>query len=247
MRIRTIKPEFWQDEHLAACSPEARLLAIGLLNVADDEGYFNAHPALIRAAVFPFHDSMDITALLDELCAAGRSEKAPGYIELRRTGDGRCYGLIPHFREHQRINRPSPSRFAQTWDELPPLHGALSESSVNTHHGNGKERKGKDICTERTDSVRSALPSEPIDISFNYTKWEFENISADDIARFQMAYPAVDVEREVLRAAQWLRANPSKRKKQVRRFLTGWLSRQQERGGHNATPPLPVDDGRNIV
>ncbi|HBS0572930.1 TPA: DnaT-like ssDNA-binding domain-containing protein, partial [Klebsiella pneumoniae] len=46
-RIRTIKPEFWTDEDMAEVSEPACLLAIGLLNYADDEGYFNANPKLI--------------------------------------------------------------------------------------------------------------------------------------------------------------------------------------------------------
>ncbi len=41
-RIRTIKPEFWSDEKLATVSEATLLVAIGLLNLADDEGYFNA-------------------------------------------------------------------------------------------------------------------------------------------------------------------------------------------------------------
>nr|MBF6067360.1 primosomal protein [Klebsiella pneumoniae] len=36
-RIRTIKPEFWTDEDMAEVSEPACLLAIGLLNYADDE------------------------------------------------------------------------------------------------------------------------------------------------------------------------------------------------------------------
>ena len=36
-RIRTIKPEFWRDEDLSGLPAETALLAIGLLNHADDE------------------------------------------------------------------------------------------------------------------------------------------------------------------------------------------------------------------
>lgn len=56
-RIRTIKPTFWTDEDMAEISESACLLAIGLLNYADDEGYFNANPKLIKAAVFPIRET----------------------------------------------------------------------------------------------------------------------------------------------------------------------------------------------
>lgn len=56
MRIRTLKPEFWAHETLSRLPHFTRLMAIGLLNLADDEGYFYANPILIRAALFPFVD-----------------------------------------------------------------------------------------------------------------------------------------------------------------------------------------------
>ena len=71
-RIRTIKPEFWTDEDMAELSEPACLLAIGLLNYADDEGYFNANPKLIKAAVFPIREpSVPIPVLIQELSNCG--------------------------------------------------------------------------------------------------------------------------------------------------------------------------------
>ena len=45
------------------------------------------------------------------------------------------------------------------------------------------------------------------------------------------AYPAVMVAQEIDRAKLWLAANPTKRKSNVRKFLTNWMARCQERGG----------------
>jgi hypothetical protein len=52
-RIRTIKPEFWRHEDLSALPEATHMLAAQLLNYADDYGYFNANPALIKAEVSP--------------------------------------------------------------------------------------------------------------------------------------------------------------------------------------------------
>ncbi|GAB0505006.1 hypothetical protein KU15F69_18860 [Escherichia coli] len=69
-RIRTIKPEFWTDEDMAELSEPACLLAIGLLNYADDEGYFNANPKLIKAAVFPIREpSVPIPVMISAVTA----------------------------------------------------------------------------------------------------------------------------------------------------------------------------------
>lgn len=142
MRIRTIKPEFWQNEELASVSAEACLLAIALLNYADDEGCFNAHPKLVAASCCPLRE-MDVASCLREL-------EAIGYIETVSVGS-RTLGRIVTFRRHQNIARPSPSSMAKHFSR--DSHGALNESSMNAHGGltedslrthfrKGKERKG---------------------------------------------------------------------------------------------------------
>ena len=46
MRIRTIKPDFWTDAKVSKLTYLARLLFIGLWNVADDEGRFKSDPRI---------------------------------------------------------------------------------------------------------------------------------------------------------------------------------------------------------
>jgi hypothetical protein len=59
----------------------------------------------------------------------------------------------------------------------------------------------------------------------------FSNITDRDRIAWAEAYPAVDITRQLAASSEWLKANPAKRKKNIRRFITSWLSRQQERGG----------------
>lgn len=104
-RIRTIKPDFWRDEALASVSSEACLLAIGLLNHCDDEGYFNANKKLVEADIFPLRElSNNIESLLYELCKIG-------YLELFKGKDGKTYGHIKNFEKHQVIDRKKASKF----------------------------------------------------------------------------------------------------------------------------------------
>lgn len=106
-RIRTIKPTFWTDEDMAEISESACLLAIGLLNYADDEGYFNANPKLIKAAVFPIREtSSSIPVLLQELSNCG-------YISLFSAQNGKHFGLINNFTKHQVVNKKTPSKIKE--------------------------------------------------------------------------------------------------------------------------------------
>jgi hypothetical protein len=60
-----------------------------------------------------------------------------------------------------------------------------------------------------------------------------------DMMKFVQAYPAVDIHSSIHRAEVWLLANPSKQKKNYYRFITNWLSRNQERGGDRTRVEQP--------
>ena len=112
-RIRTIKPEFWCHEGLSDLPEATHLLAAALLNYADDEGYFNANPKLVQATCSPLREpSVSIPESL-------RSLQTIGYIRLGRGHDGKQYGQIVKFSEHQRVSHPTPSKISKlsiTWE-----------------------------------------------------------------------------------------------------------------------------------
>jgi hypothetical protein len=65
------------------------------------------------------------------------------------------------------------------------------------------------------------------DIFYNYKSHEFENISSDQILRWQNAYPELCISLLILQAGVWLEANPNKTYKNYERFLVSWFSRQK--------------------
>jgi len=136
-RIRTIKPEFWRDELLAGVTAEAALLAIGLLNHCDDEGYFNANPKLVESDVFPLRALTNSTpALLLELSRIG-------YIEVFSGSDGKTYGKVANFEKHQVINKKTPSKIKDLCDLRQDYHTPTVVLPT------GKEGKGKEVEKER--------------------------------------------------------------------------------------------------
>ena len=93
-RIRTVKPEFFQHEELGALPFAARLLAIGLMQLADGHGRLRWIPKQIEAHVFPW-DDVDLEVLAVGLESAG--------ILLRYQVGVRGFACFPNFRKHQRI------------------------------------------------------------------------------------------------------------------------------------------------
>ena len=103
-RIRTIKPRFWGSGTTAQLSRDARLLAIGLISMADDDGRFLCSTKAVGGYVFPNDDELQTRTVrrwLTELEQAG--------LIHEYEANGIRYGVFPKWHEHQVINRYTPS------------------------------------------------------------------------------------------------------------------------------------------
>jgi hypothetical protein len=110
MRARDIKPGFFLNEYLAACSPHARLLFIGLWMLADREGRLEERPKQIKAKIFPFED-VDLEGLLEELAKSPEGDHP--FIQ-RYEVKGKSYIQVVNFLKHQ---SPHPK---ERPSEIPP-------------------------------------------------------------------------------------------------------------------------------
>lgn len=167
-RIRTIKPEFWTDEDLSLVSESACLLAIGLMNYADDEGYFNANPLLIKAAVFPIREpSSSIPVLIRELSNCG-------YIEHFLSDDGKHFGRIVNFTKHQVINKKKESKI-KALNLIPYQYGTgngLIPPGKDQGKDQGKEERDHIAREEPVDNLSNAQPAGEVPDKFRmYPGW----------------------------------------------------------------------------
>ncbi|MGW7304407.1 hypothetical protein ACWGI1_02370 [Streptomyces sp. NPDC054835] len=114
-RIRTIKPEAWESEDLAAVDVTAVVTFLGLLTHADDAGRHRDLPAIIAGrlwALRPNHTPAHVANDLEQLASRN--------LVCRYTGcDGKTWLHIVTWDRHQKINRPSASRLPRC-----PIHDA---------------------------------------------------------------------------------------------------------------------------
>lgn len=80
-------------------------------------------------------------------------------------------------------------------------------------------------------------------IQFDPYARKFVGVSDADRAAWGDAYPAVSVDAVLKDAAEWCLGSPKGRKENYRKFLVGWLSREQDKGGtrhagSNGTAPV---------
>ena len=145
MRIRTIKPEFWRSEDIAALSIEDRLLFIGLWSYVEDNGVGRDEPQLIQCDLYPL-DAFTEASVRTHGGLMRLSQQ--GLITRFEGPDGRRYLQINSWDKHQKINRPSKPRFPQynaenctlTEGSLSP-HCALTEGSL-PEQGTGNREQG---------------------------------------------------------------------------------------------------------
>lgn len=108
-RIRNIKPQFWLDEGLGSIKRDARLLYIGLWNLSDDRGVFEWRPSKIRIQIFPYDTDIKDKTIEDLLCLLVGINDI-----LKFEENGKSFGYIPTFEEHQDIKNPSKWTFTTT-------------------------------------------------------------------------------------------------------------------------------------
>lgn len=103
LRIRTLKPEIFCDEAVGRLGAWERLLFIGLITMADDEGRLRCLSSAIAGHVFPYDDvsPAKMRGWLNAIQAAGLVTlyacNDHGYVQIKGWG------------KHQRVNRPTPS------------------------------------------------------------------------------------------------------------------------------------------
>jgi hypothetical protein len=137
-RIRCIKPEFFDDEDVAAVSVHARLALIGLLCQADRDGRLEDRPLRLKVRLFP-HDAVDMDALLAELDVAR--------FIIRYEVDGKRLIQIRTFAKHQRPHvREVPSTYPAPTHAHPRqclgTTQAVPEHDQGEPEGKGREGNG---------------------------------------------------------------------------------------------------------
>lgn len=106
-RKRMIDPSFWSDEKLGECEPLARMLFMGLISQADDEGRLKGNSKLIKSAVFPYDDEITAGDVEDWIILLAAPERR---LIVRYEDGHQKYIVIPNFKKHQTINKPQPSK-----------------------------------------------------------------------------------------------------------------------------------------
>lgn len=232
-RIRTIKPEFWNDEKIGNLKRECRLLFIGLWNQADDYGTVRSNPVWIKSQVFPYDEDLRTNELSKWLAALVDARMLEPF-----THQGEGFYNIRTFLSHQKVDKPSKP--------LIPLESkALLIGSANTPRilpeGSGPEvvssteEKEEDVGT-REAPTPPAPPQPSADPAAHQSFEENKRIALMDLAMngFVDTYARVGIMPDAL--GRWLDAfhrqlahdgEQFKQHKDYRKHFGNWIKFQQ--------------------
>lgn len=139
MRIRTIRPEFYQSESVGSMTWKTRLIFINLWSYVEDNGVNLDNPRLFRGQCMPYDDSV-----LDDIEDAFAELEQCGSI-IRYERDGKRLLFVPGFEKWQNIQRPGTCHYLPPdgWDKrgckiIPDDSGQLQEHSCESPDDSGQ-------------------------------------------------------------------------------------------------------------
>jgi hypothetical protein len=136
-RIRTIKPEFWEDEKLGRLCDLDRLNFLGLISLADDEGRGRGSAEWLCHRLHPYSVNGHIKVMAQSLARL----ETINVVRLYEI-DGQHFYQLRNFKRHQRINRPTESRLPSLPEPSVNTHGILIEPSPREGSLRESERNG---------------------------------------------------------------------------------------------------------
>lgn len=164
MAKRLLHSSFWGDLEVGTLSKTARLLFLGMMNFADDEGRLEADPRQLRARIFPYDEDESVRSVaeaLDEILAACASV-------IRYEANGRQYVAFLKWETYQILKNSKPSTFP-----APPVPSKPVEGKPGP-----KRRTESEAATDNLPIVSRPVSNElPIDCqsTANQIQTESEN------------------------------------------------------------------------
>lgn len=239
MPNRIIKDTIRTSKKINALTDFQFRLWVYLITYVDDYGRGSADPEIIKGFVFPRRKKVNETDIKDALAALAST----GCISLYDI-DGESYFCFPSWGEHQRIQTkrskfPEPpilpeshlfaaeddalQKFTVVHREKPPESESESESKKTL---SSTPKAGAEPCDVSTLAAEPSAIKLPLNDNTDYA---VPKSFADEMAKL---YPAVDVMQQLAAMRGWLIGNPTKRKTRagIKRFITSWLAREQDRG-----------------
>lgn len=158
---RMLYTNLWQNNDFAKLSDKAKLLYVGLITVADDDGRFKASSLLLRSQVFPLDEKItqeDVRKWLNEVVRST-------LIDVYRV-NGDYFGQHPKWHKYQSIRK---DLYKQSELPINPLR-SRNEVSPKSHPNISKVKLSKEREEEIAKEYLLNLPEK--DLNYFYGRFD---------------------------------------------------------------------------
>lgn len=222
MPNRILKESICSSDTIDGLSWFEEVLFYRLMVKCDDYGRFDGRPAIIKNLLFPLKENLTIKAV----SAAINTLANAGLVALYEF-EGKPFLYLPTWNEHQSI-RAKKSKYPSPPDSMKSSEIICKQMNANVpviqsnSYSYSESESNANISPEPQAAAVLLMPL------VDGTEY---GVSQKEIDEWQEAYPAVDVLQQLREMRAWCNANPKNRKTSsgVRRFITGWLSKEQNR------------------
>lgn len=210
----------------------ARLLYYDLAMRADDDGFINA-PKKIMKFIGATNDDMNILILRKFIIPFDN-----GVVVIKHW---RIHNYIRKDTYNETSYKEEKSMLELDENKAYRLARGRAVDEPSTQVRLGKDSIDKvsilsndNICSE----PKEILPTEPSVITLTLNDKSEYPIFQKDIDEWEELYPAVDVIQQLRHMKAWCDSNPAKRKTKrgVKRFITSWLMKEQDKGCRYIAP-----------
>ena len=126
-RIRTIKPEFWEDEKIGKLPIPCRLFFIGCWNFADDFGVIKGNAALLKSQIFTYDENLRVSEIKKWIDSLVDARMLVPIIHAEES-----YYFIRTFRSHQILDKRYDKSYIGKEIAKDLINRALNDNVVNT-------------------------------------------------------------------------------------------------------------------
>lgn len=224
MPNRILKESVCASDTIDGLSWFEEVLFYRLIVNCDDYGRFDGRPQYIKNRLFPLKENLTnkaVSTALDSLANAG--------LVVLYEFEGKPFLYLPTWNAHQSIRAkkskyPDPTNCATPSESICKQMNAdvtVIQSNTKSNANNSTESQAPSVLT-LTLNDGSEYP-----------------IAQTEVDEWQAAFPNVDVMQQLQAMKLWCKDNPKKRKTKngIRRFVTNWLDREQNRGGYKPNVP----------
>lgn len=126
MNRRMIDASMWQNERFAELPMAGRLLLIGIINHADDQGRVKANPVWLRSQIFPYDNltTEEIQSWLDML--------AQNETIILYSVSGKQYAQLANWWKYQSLQYAQPSQYPRPDGWLDRIRKTVTKGFIAT-------------------------------------------------------------------------------------------------------------------